>query len=96
MELRTTQNNGATTESLQIITLGEAGRAQVRVLHWETGKPDGINNQIRYNLKYYIKNNILYTNNIFINSCVYTHMYKQKKHSKHPISVTTSIVLGIF
>ncbi|MGJ0630333.1 hypothetical protein [Xenorhabdus bovienii] len=42
MELRTTQNNGATTESLQIITLGEAGRAQVRVLHWETGKPDGI------------------------------------------------------
>ncbi|MDE9543202.1 RHS repeat protein [Xenorhabdus bovienii] len=49
LELRTTQNNGTTTESLQIITLGEAGRAQVRILHWKTGKPDGIsNNQIRY------------------------------------------------
>ncbi|MDN2488111.1 hypothetical protein MML63_20980, partial [Kosakonia sacchari] len=37
------------TEELQIITVGEAGRAQVRVLHWESGQPDGISNdQIRY------------------------------------------------
>ncbi|WP_017459780.1 RHS repeat protein [Kosakonia sacchari] len=37
------------TEELQIITVGEAGRAQVRVLHWESGQPDGISNDpIRY------------------------------------------------
>ncbi|MCC8460158.1 YwqJ-related putative deaminase [Photorhabdus aegyptia] len=49
LELRTTQNGTTTTEKLQIITVGEAGRAQVRVLHWESGKPENINNnQIRY------------------------------------------------
>ncbi|PDO86784.1 hypothetical protein BK796_10035 [Kosakonia pseudosacchari] len=37
------------TEELQVITVGEAGRAQVRVLHWESGQPDGISNDpIRY------------------------------------------------
>ncbi|TCC04527.1 RHS repeat protein, partial [Kosakonia quasisacchari] len=37
------------TETLQVITVGEAGRAQVRVLHWESGQPADIsNNQIRY------------------------------------------------
>jgi len=36
-------------EELQVITVGEAGRAQVRVLHWESGQPDGISNDpIRY------------------------------------------------
>ncbi|MDN2484179.1 RHS repeat protein [Kosakonia sacchari] len=36
-------------EELQVITVGEAGRAQVRVLHWESGQPDGISNdQVRY------------------------------------------------
>ncbi|NHB86252.1 RHS repeat domain-containing protein [Photorhabdus tasmaniensis] len=49
LELRTTQNNISTTEDLQVITIGKAGRAQVRVLHWETGKPEDIsNNQLRY------------------------------------------------
>ncbi|WP_387692441.1 RHS repeat-associated core domain-containing protein [Photorhabdus sp. RM71S] len=49
LELRLTQNNTTTTEDLQIITVGEAGRAQVRVLHWESGKPADIsNNQLRY------------------------------------------------
>ncbi|MCW7762309.1 RHS repeat protein [Photorhabdus luminescens] len=49
LELRTTQNSATTTEELHVITLGEAGRAQVRVLHWESGKPEGIdNNQLRY------------------------------------------------
>ncbi|AGN84379.1 RHS repeat domain-containing protein [Enterobacter sp. R4-368] len=36
-------------EELQVITVGVAGRAQVRVLHWESGQPAGISNdQIRY------------------------------------------------
>ncbi|WP_246593436.1 RHS repeat protein [Photorhabdus akhurstii] len=49
LELRLTQNNTTTTEDLQVITVGEAGRAQVRVLHWESGKPEDIdNNQLRY------------------------------------------------
>ncbi|MBS9437742.1 RHS repeat protein [Photorhabdus noenieputensis] len=49
LELRLTQNSTTTTEDLQVITVGEAGRAQVRVLHWESGKPEDIdNNQLRY------------------------------------------------
>ncbi|EPC7545106.1 cytotoxic necrotizing factor Rho-activating domain-containing protein [Morganella morganii] len=49
LELHTTSRNNTETESLQIITSGQAGRAQVRVLHWNTGCPAGItNNQIRY------------------------------------------------
>ncbi|WP_433646048.1 RHS repeat protein [Kosakonia pseudosacchari] len=37
------------TEELQVITVGVAGRAQVRVLHWESGQPDGISNDpVRY------------------------------------------------
>lgn len=36
-------------EELQVITVGVAGRAQVRVLHWESGQPAGISNdQVRY------------------------------------------------
>ncbi|MGJ0625572.1 cytotoxic necrotizing factor Rho-activating domain-containing protein [Xenorhabdus bovienii] len=49
LELRTTKNGGNITEDLQMISVGEAGRAQVRVLHWESGKPTDIdNNQLRY------------------------------------------------
>ncbi len=48
-ELRTTKNGDVEKEILQIIKVGEAGWAQVRVLHWESGKPDALsNNQIRY------------------------------------------------
>ena len=36
-------------EALQVITVGVAGRAQVRVLHWEGGQPEGISNDaVRY------------------------------------------------
>ncbi len=50
LELRTTKNGNSITEDLQVINVGEAGRAQVRVLHWESGKPTDIdNNQLRYN-----------------------------------------------
>lgn len=49
LELRTTKADDTKTESLQVITAGEAGRAQVRVLHWESGKPDAVSNdQVRY------------------------------------------------
>ena len=38
------------TEELHVIT-GNAGRTGIRVLHWETGKPDGIdNNQVRWSV----------------------------------------------
>lgn len=49
LELRTTKSGDAETESLQVITAGEAGRAQVRVLHRQSGKPAEIsNNQQRW------------------------------------------------
>lgn len=49
LELRTTKAGETDTESLQVMTVGEAGRAQVRALHWETGKPESISNdQLRW------------------------------------------------
>ncbi|AZC51666.1 Putative insecticidal toxin complex [Pseudomonas chlororaphis subsp. piscium] len=49
LELRSTKTSDTETESLQVITVGEAGRAQVRVLHWENGSPTDISNdQVRY------------------------------------------------
>ncbi|WP_341985747.1 RHS repeat domain-containing protein [Morganella morganii] len=49
LELRTTKAGSTETEKLQVITAGEAGRAQVRMLHWESGRPDKITgDQIRY------------------------------------------------
>jgi insecticidal toxin complex protein TccC len=49
LELRTTFRGGTQTESLQVIGVGEAGRAQVRVLHWESGRPPAVvNDQVRY------------------------------------------------
>ncbi|WP_336852482.1 RHS repeat-associated core domain-containing protein [Pseudescherichia vulneris] len=38
------------TEELHVVT-SKAGRSGIRVLHWKTGKPDGIdNNQVRWSL----------------------------------------------
>lgn len=49
LEQRSTTSGDTETESLEVITVGESGRAQVRVLHWTTGRPDGISNdQVRY------------------------------------------------
>lgn len=49
LEQRTTKSGETETESLQVITVGEAGRAQVRVLHWESGRPESAgNDQPRY------------------------------------------------
>nr|WP_306167763.1 RHS repeat-associated core domain-containing protein [Pseudomonas sp. SLFW] len=42
--------NEATGEVQHVLTV-EAGRSSVRLLHWESGKPDGIeNDQLRYSL----------------------------------------------
>ncbi|MBC8954991.1 RHS repeat-associated core domain-containing protein [Xenorhabdus sp. PB62.4] len=49
LELHTTTNGSAETEHLHVIMVGEAGRTQVRVLHWESGKPANIGNDaLRY------------------------------------------------
>nr|WP_241391766.1 RHS repeat domain-containing protein [Serratia proteamaculans]ULG18324.1 SppC [Serratia proteamaculans] len=49
LELRSTKAGNTETEGLQVITVGEAGRTQVRGLHWESGKPAEIsNNQLRW------------------------------------------------
>lgn len=49
LELRSTTSGDTKTDSLQVITVGETGRAQLRVLHWESGRPEGIgNDQLRY------------------------------------------------
>ncbi|CNF36608.1 RHS repeat protein [Yersinia kristensenii] len=49
LELRTTHQGEALKEELHTVTVGEGGRAQVRVLHWASGLPVGINNnQVRY------------------------------------------------
>jgi insecticidal toxin complex protein TccC len=49
LELRRTQSGNTETERLQVISVGAAGSAQVRVLHWESGRPAGIDHdQIRY------------------------------------------------
>ncbi|MCW0309566.1 RHS repeat domain-containing protein [Pantoea ananatis] len=49
MELCSTTSGDSQTESLQVITMGEAGRAQVRVLHWTNVRPGNISNdQVRY------------------------------------------------
>ena len=49
LELRRSASGDILTQDLQVIALGKAGRAQVRVLHWESGKPAGIaNDQLRY------------------------------------------------
>ncbi|WGO82758.1 RHS repeat-associated core domain-containing protein [Arsenophonus apicola] len=48
-ELRTTSNDNGVKELLEITLMGAAGRAQVRALHWQIGKPVGINDdQLRY------------------------------------------------
>ncbi|MCP1420243.1 insecticidal toxin complex protein TccC [Pseudomonas laurylsulfativorans] len=49
LELRSTISGSTNKESQHVITLGEVGRAQVRMLHWESGKRDSArNDQIRY------------------------------------------------
>ncbi|MET4057134.1 insecticidal toxin complex protein TccC [Pantoea agglomerans] len=49
LELRSTCAGSAETERLQVITVGEAGRGQVRALHRDVGRPDGITSDaLRY------------------------------------------------
>lgn len=49
LELSTTYQGERVPEDLHTVLVGESGRAQVRVLHWETGRPTDISdNQVRY------------------------------------------------
>ena len=49
LELRTTKAGDMQTESLQVITMGDAGRSQVRLLHRENGKAGDISDdQVRW------------------------------------------------
>lgn len=51
LELRRTDNGDHRTEDLHMLTLGAAGRSQVRLLHWRTGNPPDIpDQQLRYSL----------------------------------------------
>lgn len=49
LEVRTRFKDDAIKELLHVITVGEAGNAQVRLLHWETDTPPGVSNDsLRY------------------------------------------------
>ncbi|TFF41762.1 RHS repeat-associated core domain-containing protein [Pseudomonas sp. RIT623] len=49
LEIRTLHQDDVPKEALQVVTIGQAGRAQVRMLHWDSGLPDGIaNDGLRY------------------------------------------------
>jgi len=49
LELRCTAGDSRETESLEVMTVGEAGRAQVQVLYWESSRPaEFTDDQIRY------------------------------------------------
>ncbi|MEM6405190.1 MAG: RHS repeat-associated core domain-containing protein [Pseudomonadota bacterium] len=51
LERHTTTSGSQVQEELDVILIGQAGRSQVRVLCWQTGKPDAIpDQQIRYSL----------------------------------------------
>ncbi|WP_072080552.1 RHS repeat domain-containing protein, partial [Yersinia pseudotuberculosis] len=55
LELRSQYNGNNLTEDFQVMTVGAAGRAQVRVLHWERGQPaDIVNDQLRYSFDNHI------------------------------------------
>lgn len=60
LELRTRHQGAELTEDFQVITLGAVGRAQVRVLLWQQGKPEGIDNsQLRYSFDNQIGSSLL-------------------------------------
>lgn len=49
LEVRARFRDDAIKERLHIITVGEAGNAQARLLHWEIGTPPGVSNDsLRY------------------------------------------------
>jgi len=49
LELRSMGHGDEALEALQVIQVPDSGRVRVRLLHWQSGKPDGIDNdQLRY------------------------------------------------
>ncbi len=64
LELRTQHNDSELMEDFQVITLGVAGRAKVRLLLWEKGQPAGIDNgQLRYSFDNQIGSSLLELDN---------------------------------
>ncbi|XTZ36682.1 RHS repeat-associated core domain-containing protein [Salmonella enterica] len=60
LELRSVARGTTKIEDLQVITVTGAGRAQVQVLHWESGQPTGIaNEQVRYSYDNFTGSNLL-------------------------------------
>ncbi|MFV9996726.1 MAG: hypothetical protein AB8W78_02195 [Arsenophonus endosymbiont of Dermacentor nuttalli] len=60
----TTQNETEQKEDLNVIKVGQAGRGQVHVLHWEKEKPTVINNnQVRYSYNNLIGSSVLEVDN---------------------------------
>ncbi|MGI0120394.1 RHS repeat-associated core domain-containing protein [Zooshikella sp. RANM57] len=60
LELHKTSNGAVVDSEMEVITIGQAGRYQVRVLNWKTGKPAEINNQqIRYSMDDMIGSSLL-------------------------------------
>ncbi|MCG9684449.1 hypothetical protein L1D31_18090 [Vibrio sp. Isolate23] len=62
----TNQSAHTLTEDLHVLTVGQAGRAQVRVMHWESGKPvnegEMPNDQLRYSLDNHLGSSYLELN----------------------------------
>lgn len=49
LEIRTRHNAGTLKETLHVVSVGKAGQGQVKLLHWTTAPPEGMNNdQLRY------------------------------------------------
>lgn len=64
LELHTQHNGQQPTEDFQVIACGAAGRAQVRVLLWKHGKPEGIDDaQLRYSFDNQIGSSLLELDN---------------------------------
>lgn len=64
LEIRETTRNNETVEHLQVICIGQTGKVQVRLLHWDSGKPNDISNdQLRYSYQNLTGSSTLELNN---------------------------------
>lgn len=49
LEVHRTLNGASLCEALQVLTVSQSGQVQARLLHWETGRPTGLDNDgVRY------------------------------------------------
>ncbi|QMU63859.1 MAG: hypothetical protein GKR88_05840 [Flavobacteriaceae bacterium] len=60
LELRIKKNGATVKEELHVLTMEKAGRAGVRMLHWESGKPTDItDDQVRYSFDDHLGSSLL-------------------------------------